>query len=39
MTNLIIDTDIGDDIDDAFALCLAMQSPEINLLGVTTVFR
>ena len=32
---VIIDTDIGDDIDDAFALCLAMQSPEIEILGVT----
>ena len=36
--NVIIDTDIGDDIDDAFALSLAMQSPELNILGVTTVF-
>ncbi|MGI6142018.1 MAG: nucleoside hydrolase [Caldicoprobacterales bacterium] len=35
---LIIDTDIGDDIDDVFALLLAMNSPEIELLGVTTVF-
>jgi len=33
---VIIDTDIGDDIDDAFALALALQSREINLLGVTT---
>ena len=33
---VIIDTDLGDDIDDAFALCLAAQSPEIQLLGVTT---
>ena len=36
---MIIDTDIGDDIDDAFALCIAMRSPEIHLAGVTTVFR
>ncbi len=36
---IIIDTDIGDDIDDAFALCLAMQSPELDILGVTTVFK
>ncbi|HYA99374.1 MAG TPA: nucleoside hydrolase [Ktedonobacteraceae bacterium] len=35
---VIIDTDIGDDIDDAFALALAVHSPEIELLGVTTVF-
>ena len=35
---VIIDTDIGDDIDDALALALALCSPEIDLLGVTTVF-
>ncbi len=35
---VMIDTDIGDDIDDAFALALALRSPEIDLLGVTTVF-
>ena len=33
---VIIDTDIGDDIDDAFALALALQSREIHLLGITT---
>jgi inosine-uridine nucleoside N-ribohydrolase len=36
--NVFIDTDIGDDIDDALALALALCSPEIELLGVTTVF-
>ena len=36
--NVLIDTDIGDDIDDALALALALCSPEIELLGVTTVF-
>jgi purine nucleosidase len=35
---VIIDTDIGDDIDDAFALALALRSPELNILGVTTTF-
>ncbi len=35
---VFLDTDIGDDIDDALALALALQSPEINLLGVGTVF-
>jgi purine nucleosidase len=35
---VIIDTDIGDDIDDAFALALALHSPELNILGVTTTF-
>src|SRR6266705_5514568 len=35
--NILIDTDIGDDIDDTLALLLALCSPEIALLGVTTV--
>lgn len=34
---VIVDTDIGTDIDDAFALALVIDSPEIDLLGVTTV--
>src|SRR5579884_2393043 len=36
--HVLIDTDIGDDIDDALALALALSSPEIELHGVTTVF-
>jgi inosine-uridine nucleoside N-ribohydrolase len=36
---VLIDTDIGDDIDDALALALALRHPEIELVGVTTVFR
>ena len=36
---VIIDTDIGDDIDDAFAIALALKSPELKVLGVTTTFR
>jgi inosine-uridine nucleoside N-ribohydrolase len=35
---IIIDTDIGDDVDDAFALALAVRSPEVQVLGVTTTF-
>src|SRR3569833_1533314 len=35
---VIIDTDIGDDIDDAFALALALKSPELKVLGITTTF-
>jgi purine nucleosidase len=35
---VILDTDIGDDIDDAFALALALRSPELRLLGITTEF-
>src|SRR5450755_1827591 len=34
---IIIDTDIGDDIDDAFAVALALQSPEMHILGLSTV--
>ncbi len=37
--SLIIDTDVGDDIDDALALGLALRCPELRLVGVTTVFR
>lgn len=36
---IIIDTDIGDDVDDAFALALAVKSPEFEILGVSTTFR
>jgi inosine-uridine nucleoside N-ribohydrolase len=35
---VIIDTDIGDDIDDAFALALALRSPELQIIGITTTF-
>ena len=34
----ILDTDIGDDIDDAYALALLLRSPEVKLLGITTTF-
>jgi inosine-uridine nucleoside N-ribohydrolase len=34
---ILLDTDIGGDVDDAFALALALASPEIDLVGVTTV--
>ena len=34
----IIDTDIGDDIDDALALALALRSPELKVLAVTTIY-
>jgi inosine-uridine nucleoside N-ribohydrolase len=35
---IIIDTDIGDDIDDALMLYTALGSPEFEILGVTTVY-
>jgi inosine-uridine nucleoside N-ribohydrolase len=34
---IIFDTDIGSDIDDALALALALQSPEVDVRAVTTV--
>lgn len=36
---VLLDTDIGDDIDDAFALSLLLESPQFRLLGITTAFR
>jgi purine nucleosidase len=35
---ILIDTDIGDDIDDAFAIALALRSPELQILGISTTF-
>jgi inosine-uridine nucleoside N-ribohydrolase len=35
---IIIDTDIGDDVDDAFAVGLALQSPEFKIVGITTAW-
>ena len=35
---IIIDTDIGDDIDDAFAVALALSSPEFDVLGLSADF-
>jgi purine nucleosidase len=34
---ILLDTDIGTDVDDAFALALILASPELDLRGVTTV--
>ncbi len=35
---VIIDTDIGDDVDDAFAVALALQSPELKIVGITSAW-
>lgn len=35
---MLLDTDIGDDIDDAWALSLCLTNPQIDLLGVSTVY-
>jgi len=36
-TKVLLDTDIGSDIDDAFALAYLLANPECELLGITTV--
>jgi purine nucleosidase len=36
--SVIIDTDIGGDIDDVYAVGLALQSPELHILGIMTEF-
>lgn len=35
---VVLDTDIGSDVDDALALAMLLGSPEVELLGVTTVY-
>jgi purine nucleosidase len=35
---VFVDTDIGDDIDDALALALLLCSPEVSVVGISTVF-
>lgn len=35
---IILDTDIGSDVDDLMALALILGSPQLELLGVTTVY-
>jgi inosine-uridine nucleoside N-ribohydrolase len=35
---VIIDTDIGDDLDDALAVGLALSSPELDILGITSAW-
>ena len=35
---VILDTDIGDDIDDAFALALVLASPHVKLMGIVTAW-
>jgi len=36
-TRVILDTDIGDDIDDAYALGVCLRHPALDLVGVCTV--
>src|SRR5258708_1340506 len=37
-TRIILDTDIGTDVDDCLALALVLASPELELAGVTCVY-
>ena len=37
-SKVIIDTDIGDDIDDVFAISIALTSPELKILGITSAW-
>lgn len=37
-TKIIIDTDIGDDVDDAFAVDLALASPELQIVGLSSAW-
>jgi len=35
---VVVSTDIGDDIDDAFALALLLRSPELDVLGIASAW-
>lgn len=37
-TPIVLDTDIGTDVDDCLALAVVLASPEVELLGVTCVY-
>jgi purine nucleosidase len=36
---IVLDTDMGSDVDDALCLALALASPELEILGITNVGR
>ena len=36
---ILLDTDAGDDIDDALAIALGLSSPEAEFIGITTVYK
>lgn len=38
MKKILIDTDIGGDVDDALALALALNTPDIEIVGITNVY-
>ena len=35
---VIIDTDVGDDVDDAFAIVVAINDPRLEVVGITTAW-
>ncbi|MCD6551713.1 nucleoside hydrolase [Thermotoga sp.] len=37
-SKILIDTDIGSDVDDAIAVTLALKSSELEVVGITTVY-
>ena len=39
MEKILIDTDIGDDIDDVLAVCYLLLEQKTEILGITTVFH
>ncbi len=38
-TKILLDTDIGDDIDDLLCLQLGLNLPQVEFVGITTVFK
>lgn len=38
MKRILIDTDIGGDVDDALALAMALNTPDIEIVGITNVY-
>ncbi len=36
---MILDSDIGDDIDDAYAVQYALNHPSFEIIGITTIFK
>lgn len=38
MKKILIDTDVGGDVDDALALAMALNSPELDIVAITNVY-
>ena len=38
MKKILIDTDIGGDVDDALALAMALNSSELDIVAITNVY-